>query len=317
MARAGRDGIATGDTASLTDQAAFWFVRLRDESLSAAERAECTAWLARSPAHAAAMSEMAEIWRALDAASYAASIAPPPAGRSVARRKFLAAGLGLSSLAAVAGWSAMSARGIRAPLGGRLRVDLASDAALELDSFSALEIGAREPHPSATLRHGQVYVQAMRPAGRFIALQVPFGEVRAEQAGFNLKLERRRALVSVLSGRVEIHAGAGGMVEIGPLTTRSFGAELHDDARPIAPARVAPWRAGRLIFERTLLADAIDDLNRCRPGHIMIGDPRLDDLLVTGSFDTAHCDAALESLLGAFSLKRLNLGGSLQILFRT
>lgn len=318
MARAESNGIALGRSGSAADEAAVWFVRLRDTGLSEAERNAFAAWLARCPTHAAAMAEMADIWAGLDALPDLRHTQPQPllpaqAGFHLTRRHLLA-GLGLSAVAA-AGWGIWRPQGIAAPLGAPLHAEFAANAALDLDSLSSLDLDPSEPHPSAVLRHGQVFVTATRPPGQFISLQVPFGHVRAEEAVFNLKLERRRALLSVQSGRVAVDRRRGGVLEIGPLTELAFGPETVDAPRQVAPYRIAPWLEGRLIFDRTLLVDAIDDLNRYRPGRILIGDPRLGDLLVTGTFASDRSDAALDAILAAFSLKSLNFGDALTVLF--
>ncbi|MBV5325848.1 MAG: hypothetical protein J0626_11645, partial [Rhodospirillaceae bacterium] len=79
---------------------------------------------------------------------------------------------------------------------------------------------------------------------------------------------------------------------------------------------IAPWRDGRLIFDRALLVDVVDDINRNSAGQVMIGDPRLDDLLVTGTFDARAGDAALLAIAETFSLKSLHIGAGLTVLFR-
>lgn len=316
MARADGHGIALSTTGSVSDDAVAWFVRLRDTAITDRDRDDFAAWLAQCPTHAAAMADVAEIWAGVGALPDLRLVQPmPPPARFRLTRRHLVAGLGLSAAVAAIGWGTSRPQGITAPFGAPLHAGFATNAALDLDSLSTLDIQAREPHPHAVLRRGQVFVTTKRPAGSSVTIQVPFGHVRAEEAVFNLKLERRRALLSVQSGRVLVDHVQGEALEIGPLTELAFGRQQSDEPRPIAPYRVAPWREGRLIFDRTLLVDAIDDLNRYRPGRIVIGDPRLDELLVTGNFSADRFEEALATILEAFSLKSLNFGDSLTVLF--
>ncbi|MEM9684941.1 MAG: FecR/PupR family sigma factor regulator, partial [Pseudomonadota bacterium] len=51
---------------STKDAAANWFVRLRDDAVSAADRAAFRAWHDADPTHAAAYLEMERLWEGLD-----------------------------------------------------------------------------------------------------------------------------------------------------------------------------------------------------------------------------------------------------------
>jgi transmembrane sensor len=231
------------------------------------------------------------------------------------RRQWLAGAVATASVAAAGAWMAVPSDEIAASFRASRSVALADGADLDLDSLSAITLVAGEPRPAARLKHGQVFAEVARPAGRGISLIVPFGTVHAEAAAFNLKIERRRALLSVKSGEVTVERQKGGSITLPALSELPFGADVIDPVRKIPAAHVAPWRDGRLIFDRTLLVDAIDDINRYRPGRVWVGDPRLDDRPVTGHFEIVDADSALTALMAAFSLKSLNFGTSLRILF--
>lgn len=317
MARADLSGRADRGTV-IGDEAAGWFVRLRDAALSDAERRDFSAWLRQSPDHASAFQEVSQIWSSLSALPLAVS--DPAAGVSgrpmgISRRQWVTGAAVAAGAAALGGWAMMPSTDISAAFGTPKSFALALGAAVDLDSLSALAVVAGEPNPTAHLHHGQLFAAIARPSGRGVSLIVPFGTVHAEHAAFNLKMERRRALLSVQSGHVTVERQKGGTITLEALTELPFGAEVVDPVRKIAASRVAPWRTGRLVFDRTLLVDAIDDINRYRPGRVMIGDPRLDDRPVTGHFDLSEADAALATLMAAFSLKSLNFGTSLRILF--
>lgn len=313
MARANLNGRADSG-AMIADEATAWFVQLRDTALSDAERRDFAAWLRQSPDHGTAFHEIAQVWSGLDALPLRANLAlAKPAGLS--RRQWLGAAAVAASAAALGAWSITPSSDIAAAFRTPKSIVLAPGAGLDLDSLSAIAFTAGEPNPTAHLHHGQVFADIARPAGQGISLVVPFGVVHVEKAAFNLKLERRRALVAVRSGDVTVARHEGGVMTLGALTELPFGSEVVDPVRTIPASRVAPWRDGRLVFDRTLLVDAIDDINRYRPGQVLIGDPRLDDRPVTGHFDLTEADSALTTLMAAFSLKSLNFGTSLRVLF--
>ena len=81
---------------------------------------------------------------------------------------------------------------------------------------------------------------------------------------------------------------------------------------PVAVDRAAgeAWRHGRLVFYRASLADVVAELERYRGGRILPLGRRLADLRVTGAFDTARPDDALDVIAAALSIEvsRLPLG---------
>jgi transmembrane sensor len=316
MAVANDNGRA--ESTMIADEAASWCVKLGDAAITDAQRRTFVAWLRQSPDHAAAFEDVAEVWAGLNALPRAA-FDPMPMNNArrwgPTRRQWLAGAVTAGAAAAFGAWTLMPSTDISAAFRTPKSIPLAPGAALDLDSLSVIGLAAGEPHPHLRLRHGQIFVQTARPAGKGISVAVPFGTVQAETATFNLKIERRRALLSVQSGQVIVERQMGGRMTLGALAELPFGAEVVDPVRKISPSLVAPWRDGRLVFDRTLLADAIDDINRYRPGRVLIGDPRLDDRLVTGHFDLTEADAALAALMSAFSLKSLNFGTSLRVLF--
>jgi transmembrane sensor len=317
MARAELNGRADRGT-TVTEEAAAWFARLRDTGASEAERRAFGVWLQESPDHAQAFEDMAQIWSGLDSLPRAALDpvhADTARGVALSRRQWLGGAAIAASVAALGAWTVTPSSDITAAFRTPKSIALAPGASIDLDSLSTVALVAGEPNPTARLRHGQLYAEITRPAGRGVKLVVPFGTVLAENATFNLKVERRRALLSVRSGSVTVQRQKGRDIGLEALTELPFGAEVIDPVRKISASRIAPWRDGRLVFDRTLLVDALDDINRYRPGRVWIGDPRLADRPVTGHFDITAADSALATLMAAFSLKSINFGTSLQILF--
>ncbi|MBK8161206.1 MAG: DUF4880 domain-containing protein [Rhodospirillaceae bacterium] len=302
------------DTAATADEAATWFARLRDPALSDAERVAFADWLQQQPDHAAAMQEMGAIWDSLNTLPDPRRTEIAPAPQRVLSRRHVLVGAGLSALAGAVGWSQWRIGDVATERGEHRRVIFAANASLELDSLSAIDMAPGEPHPMAELRKGQMFVTTERAAGAEVILRLPFGRVQAATASFNLKLERRRALVAVESGRVLVRRQSGGALEMGPNTELALGPVLVEQPRVLPAYRIAPWRDGWLIFDRALLVDVVDDINRHRAGRVLIGDPRLDDLLVTGTFKSDGGDAALLAIAETFSLKSLNFGSALTVL---
>jgi transmembrane sensor len=59
---------------------------------------------------------------------------------------------------------------------------------------------------------------------------------------------------------------------------------------------IAAWQRGKMIFEAQPLAAVVEELNRYRAGRIMILNPALRSLNVTGVFDIGDPDATLRMI---------------------
>jgi transmembrane sensor len=63
------------------------------------------------------------------------------------------------------------------------------------------------------------------------------------------------------------------------------------------------WPSGRLDFENTPLAAAVDEANRYGRHKIILSDPRLGALQVSGVFRAADTAGLAQSLAGVFGLQ--------------
>lgn len=63
------------------------------------------------------------------------------------------------------------------------------------------------------------------------------------------------------------------------------------------------WHGGRYIFYRARLGDVMRELERYRPGRVVIPSSALADQRVTGSFSLADTDKALDSLQASIGFR--------------
>ncbi|MFX8164845.1 hypothetical protein ABTL04_21185, partial [Acinetobacter baumannii] len=62
------------------------------------------------------------------------------------------------------------------------------------------------------------------------------------------------------------------------------------------PGAAIAWKDGKLMFDRTPLAQAVADINRYRATPAVLTDPALGRLQISGVFDSARTDALLDLL---------------------
>jgi len=74
------------------------------------------------------------------------------------------------------------------------------------------------------------------------------------------------------------------------------------------------WRDGRLVFDGTSLAEVADDFNRYNRQQLLISDPSVAAIRISGTFKASNVDAFVRLLKEAYGLKvELMADGKLKI----
>src|SRR6185312_10902321 len=68
------------------------------------------------------------------------------------------------------------------------------------------------------------------------------------------------------------------------------------------------WRMGYLTFHETTLADAVEELNRYNTHRIVIEDPKVAGIRISGTFRPTNYEAFVRLLREGFSIKATDKG---------
>lgn len=281
-----------------------WFVLLQDEDATQADRRRFAAWLAADPAHAQAWAETEQLWARMDAvvpalrARDAWQAARKP-DVQMSRRGWLkqaaAAALVLGGGVGVVVSSDLFADH-RTGVGERRSLKLADGSMVELDADSALSVSFSAGQRRIQLHRGRAFFQVASDPARPFVVVANTGEIRALGTAFSVKI----APAGLVQVAVSEHAVA---VSCGGETARvDEGRALAYDAGGIgqmAPVDIVSqlgWRQDRLFFQEAPLREVVADLDRYRPGRILILDADLADLPVTGFFHAGQTEAALQTI---------------------
>lgn len=317
--------------AGIEGQARAWIVRLTSGSATQADAEACAAWRA-DPQHDAAFLAAARLWqqtgRILEQGAVATDrrMSGRPTRRHVLRRA--AWGAGAASAAATCGavalrWPELGAT-YRTGTGEIRTIALADGTRLELDAETSLDVAGEERRPVLSLHTGALVVTA--PDGTSVTVQA--GATRTTtRAGSPSELAvscrlapdvagwfgRQIVAVSCLAGEAEVRANDAGS------STRlraGYGIEVGRGAAAThaLDAATAAWRRGLLVFRDTPLATVVDDLNRYRPGRIMLASGSAASRRVTGVFHLDRPDEALTTIRTALGLAEYRLGERLVLL---
>lgn len=276
--------------------------RLRSWLKASDENRECFAEVERSwdMAGEAAASEGV---RSLRAEALAAR--PQRDGGAVRRRWALAAGLALVIGAGLAGslvvneargpGDAARPRTYRTALGERATITLADGSKVALNTSSAVVVDYRRDRRGLTLVSGEAWFDVAKDRSRPFVVSAGDHTVTAVGTSFDVRMEPSGLRVAVVEGRVAV--GALGRGHLSDVSAGERMDVIGEAAFVRASGPVAgDWREGRLEFDSATLGQAVAEMNRYRRKPIVIADPSVERLKVSGVFYSGENSGFLNAL---------------------
>ncbi|GAA0512170.1 MULTISPECIES: DUF4880 domain-containing protein [Pigmentiphaga] len=150
-------------------------------------------------------------------------------------------------------------------------------------------------------------------AGRAFTVMAGAGRSTAQMGSFEVRNLKGRVCVTCIAGLVRIEHPAGGAM-LQARTQAVYDETSLSGVAAVDPGNVSAWRRGELVFNHTRLGDVLDEINRYRPGKIMLLNDAAAQRPVTGRFVIAALDSALSQLQHNFDLHARSLPGGLLIL---
>ncbi|WP_246252641.1 FecR family protein [Ancylobacter pratisalsi] len=223
-------------------EALEWFVLLKDEKVSPADRRAFNKWLAADPSHAAAYDRAGVLWERFD-------IVTPEYERlrrsgRISRRNAMLGGLAVLA-AGPAVYLLMrqaSSPDYQTGVAERLTFTLSDGSLVELGSYSALSLDFTPQQRRLVLHRGQAFFRVASDATRPFIVQAEMGTAEALGTEFDVKLTPEGVLVSVIEHSVRIEAAQSSPVIL------QAGWQLRYDAVSVQPpirvdlSMVQAWR---------------------------------------------------------------------------
>ena len=283
-------------------EAAVWLARLHDER-GTAVRSALDAWLAEDAAHDAAFARASEVWAILPRAASSredeAEIRPTAARFRAPLVAAIAACLSLLVGLGVLWWSLASAGGYATRLGEQKVATLKDGSRIALNTDTRVDVHFDADRRRIELDQGEAMFEVAHDAARpFVVIA---GDTRVQAIGtvFTVRRTRDDVVVTLIKGKVAVShersRNKGGTDT--PLVLRP-GEKLIEPVE--GPSRIelesvetaTAWRRGQTVFQDTPLGTAVSELNRYGGPPIVIDDPRLAALPVSGVFSTNAADFA-------------------------
>lgn len=254
------------------------------------------------------------------------------------RRRFFIPAFSAAAVAVVAGvagfmaWDQWNARPVFAqdfstPRGQQRDVALPDGSRLRLDTATRVEVTYYRQRREVKLPEGQaVFSVQGDPARPFDVLA---GPLRITVVGTRFSVRHTPGMptndgvqVAVEEGRVRvarIDAGTAGSTGAEPFylgagqQTASNAEGLLAPAAPVSTAGIAPWRDNRVSFDNARLDRVLAELERYGDTRLVIRDPAVASLRVTGTFNPARPDSFSRVLPQAAPVRLSEIGGIREI----
>ncbi|MGC5703332.1 DUF4880 domain-containing protein [Pseudomonas sp. NFXW11] len=299
----------------LLSEARDWLVLLTSGQATAADARALRQWCGQSPQHAAAFEQTKALWHCLQPAAEQLE----RQGRPVlfGRRAFLGGALAASAALfmlrfTVPGGFAGLTADYSTAVGEQRRVQLSQDLSLELNTQTRLnrrDLGAGQQ--ALELLEGEVEVSSR--SRQPLQIQAGDGWLSAAQARFNLRNTDHQVCVTCIEGSLQVLV-AGRSIRLD--SGRQLRYDAHGVGQPqvVDPQQVMAWREQVLVFDDASLATVIAEINRYRPGMLVLLNAELGQRKVQARFSLDQLAGVALLIRDAYGAKCTELPGGVVLL---
>jgi transmembrane sensor len=311
------------ELAPVMAEAIDWLVRLKSGTATTADARALADWRARSVDHDAAFREVVSYRQMTLGLPSARALPTPmveaPRRRVMSRRLFLTS----SGVAAASVAGALAARpplglwpslaelfsDYRTAPGEHLAFTPSPGVTVEMNTRTSLSLA--DAGNTIHILDGETFVSVERRAA--FSVSANGNSVSAEAARFNLRVIDDQFCATCVTGTVSVTNGAA-QVSLQSGDQVIFVNGRTPQLRKIDTDTATAWRRGLLIFNGTSLADVIAEVNRYRPGRIILANEAIGDRPVNGVFHTAQIENTVAQIQQLLDVQLTHLPGGVVLM---
>jgi transmembrane sensor len=309
---------------SVSDQAAEWFIRLRDRDLGAAERRRYVRWLKQSPNHIAEFMRTCRMYGrvkraglptppemdASNVVSLMESESPPFAEESQRGLfesrplRYAAFACGLALMGVIASF-VLASNTIETQASEWRSVQLADGTTVSAGPNTLIKVEYSRGTRGINLRRGEAMFKVAKDASRPFIVNAEGALARAVGTRFGVERRKDRVRVTVAEGRVAVvGSGQAAALEheidlsVATSLVADEGVEIRLDT-PSAPLRVEKvnsanalaWANGQLVLQTQTVGEAVEEFNRRNRLQLRVDDAEIARWHLCCVFDAADPEA--------------------------
>jgi transmembrane sensor len=290
-------------TLQVRAEAAAWLARLRSKRYTVEDEGAFQDWLTSDPTHATAFETLNAVWEAAGPVRRDLRGKSPSVGRVVSRRAVfggVAAAAGLGGVLLLA--ESAQANVYRTEIGEQRHVVLSDGSELFLDTNTKVSITLDKKRREAALEYGCANFRVASDASVSFAVNLADYLVLSNHSTFDVRRDGEDSSILMLQGRAAIEssqpaAASSRVLNRGERLT-TFKKSVKLDKPDLLP--LLAWQTGQAVFQNETLIQAAQEMNRYSTVHLVIADPRIQDLKISGVYrvgDNMIFAVALASLL--------------------
>jgi len=306
------------------DEATDWLLRLKSESVSQADVSAWLDWCNARPENLAAFERAQSLYDRLRNVEEGVrvgfldlvEIKKRPRAWPVALAASLIAAIGLLAWRP---WglddSANEHGEYRAAHGSQRELRLADHTKVILGSASTVSSAFTPSARHIDLRDGEAYFEVQPDRTRPFVVRAGAVSVTAIGTAFNVRRTGDRTVISVTQGLVDVlpldESGRRDDegISVAPVRVQAGQQAVYASRAngimitSIEPKEATAWLSGRREYMVEPLGSVIDDVNRYSQRPIVLADPRLRDLIFTGTVFQRQIDEWVLALDGVFPVR--------------
>ncbi|MCU4675223.1 FecR family protein [Catenovulum sp. 2E275] len=312
------------------EQASIWYCKLEDATRSqqaSFNQAEFENWLTQKPQHQAAFTEICQLWGALEQPVNQLLRKHEPVKLNSTHKKAsrvnqitaMAACILIAltlSFAWLQDWPTRWQSDYFVQIGEKRQITTADGSEITLNSNSALAVQFTSSVRQVELLKGEAWFNVQKNPNKPFIVKTSFGDIQVTGTQFNVKVEDKQALVSLTEGSVELkQPQQSGLVKtLSPGQQAAISKQAISEVTAFDQTQVSAWLRNQFVFYNTPLNQVISHLNQYRQGQIIIVNPNLQQLKVSGVFSTKQTDKALNMICNTLALQQTRLTDYLVII---
>lgn len=315
------------------DQEAYdWVVRFAAGDAQSADMTALKQWAARSPAHRAAFDRASTLWKATGPAGQELlidhALMPDFRGASAPRmtKRVLLGGALAASVAGVA-WTAVRppfdlwpsaselASDYRTAPGLQRKVTLSDQVAIELNSRTSINVRSIDGTADRIeLISGEAAVAVPPSAARPVIVRAGHGQTIGDpDARFNVRCDAGLVSVTCLAGHVQVDQGSAG-VPLRPGQQLRYSNDRLEAPREADLSIVTAWQDGIVIFQSTSVSEVVAEVNRYRPGRVILTNEALGRRLFNARLPIKNIERVVGQIAEIFGARATALPGGIVLL---
>lgn len=233
--------------------------------------------------------------------------APEPIATSSTQRVLPWATAATVLIALMAAWFVNTLSGQQrysTPTGGLASIPLTDGSEITLNTATEVRVKFSEQERRVRLLQGEVFFEVVADPTRPFIVEAGAKRITVLGTQFSVRRDGEEVRVAVTDGKVRIDGDAAHPQPAAGTIARV--SRTHVQVQQQVPKEVdqaLSWRTGYLSFETTTLADAIAELNRYTSRKIIIKDPGVAGLHISGKFRANNAEAFIRVLHDGFGIE--------------